>query len=534
MDQKQSLLIKKTIDLLLRKRAVIIGLVLLSMPIGLGVYLKTPKVYQSSTLLSYQQQKINPNKLSPDVMTQIRDIVSTITQIATSQTNLEKLIKNFGLYPEAVQYRPMEDVVEMMRRDISINPSRQGDTFRITYFGKDPAQVVKVANALAARFIEENLKYREERAAETSTYTNQELEMAKSVMDEKEAAMRDYKLKHFNEMSDQRVSNVSRLISLQEQYQKKQESILELERTKVLIQDQMSFRKKMINSEPTAAKSPENPIPAEGPSGGDRAEQIDKLRSHLSYLLGRYTENHPEVKRIKKMLAQVEAEELANPTVVVSPNQGSPVALSGAPSKTSSLDRTNVELESQLKNISLSIASIEQEMAELRKTISQFEGWVAAAPVREAEWSSLTREYGELKKHYDLLVAQNLQAISNLNLERRQKGSQFKIEDPAQYSEKPVRPDFIKIMALAIAAGAGLGFGYAFVTSYFDQSFRQLGEIEDFLNVPVVCTIAYIETSQEILQKKRRFVIGLVVLLVASLLIAGLFYFTWSRGKIII
>ncbi len=534
MDQKQSLLFKKTIDLFLRKRAIIITLVLLSMPVGLGVYLKTPKVYQSSTLLSYQQQKINPNKLSPDVMTQIRDIVSTITQIATSQTNLEKLIKSFGLYPEAVQYRPMEDVVEMMRRDISINPSRQGDTFRITYFGKDPAQVVKVANALAARFIEENLKYREERAAETSTYTNQELEMAKSVMDEKEAAMRDYKLKHFNEMSDQRVSNVSRLISLQEQYQKKQESILELERTKVLIQDQMNFRKKMSDSDKLTARSSENATPVEGPAVGSRIEQINKLKSHLAYLLGRYTENHPEVKRLKKLLAQVEAEELANPTVVASPSQNGSLATTGAPSGAGTLDKTNLEMESQLKNISLSITAIEREMDELRKTISQFEGWVAAAPVREAEWSSLTREYGELKKHYDILVSQNLQAISNLNLERRQKGSQFKIEDPAQFPEKPVKPDFIKIMALAIAAGAGLGFGYAFVTSYFDQSFRQLGEIEEFLNVPVICTIAYIETSQEVLEKKRRFLIGLLLLLVASLLVAGLFYLTWSRGKIII
>ena len=161
MDNIQRQLTNKYVDLLCRRKWLIITILLISLPIGLGVYLLTPKMYQAVSLLSYQQQKINPNKLSPDVADKIRDIVSTLTQIVTSRTNLEKLILELNLYPEARKNLPMEDIVDSMRGAIKIEPSTQGDIFRIAFNHGNPELVTKVANSLAAKFIEENLKYRE-------------------------------------------------------------------------------------------------------------------------------------------------------------------------------------------------------------------------------------------------------------------------------------------------------------------------------------------------------------------------------------
>lgn len=198
MDSTQRHLVKKYVDMLYRRKVLIVTLLLLSLPVGLAVYLKTPKVYQASSLLSYEQQMISAGKMSADKSSRIRDIVSTLTQVVTSRTNLEKLIVDLALYPELLARLPMEDVVEIMRKDINIVPSPQGDIFKIAFTHHSRDKVVKVTNALAAKFIEENLKYREERATETSSYTSNELESAKAAMDRKENAMRDYKLQHFN------------------------------------------------------------------------------------------------------------------------------------------------------------------------------------------------------------------------------------------------------------------------------------------------------------------------------------------------
>ncbi|MEA1932956.1 MAG: Wzz/FepE/Etk N-terminal domain-containing protein, partial [Thermodesulfobacteriota bacterium] len=225
MEHEQRLKLKKYLDIVLRSKKIIIFCLLVSIVAGLGKYLRTPKTYESTALIRYQQQSVNPSRMSPDVQTRIREMVSTVGQQITSRTSLESLIKKFDLYTEMREKIPMEDVVVRMRNDhISIRPESRGDIFRVSFNGGNPKKVMLVTNELAAKFIEENLRFREERASETSAYVKDELQMAKKSLDELESTMRDYKLKFYNEMPQQRDLNMSRLNSLQTQYQGNQDS----------------------------------------------------------------------------------------------------------------------------------------------------------------------------------------------------------------------------------------------------------------------------------------------------------------------
>lgn len=520
MDKQQSLLLKKYVDLLHRWRVLLLALLLIALPAGLIYYVLTPKVYQSSSLLSYQQQSVSPNKMSPDLNARIQDTVSTLTQIVTSRTSLEGLIVSLDLYTEARAKFPMEDVVETMRKNINIQPSRRGDIFSISYSGADPVKVVRVTNALAAKFIEENLQYREERATETSSYTSNELEMAKSIMDKKEAAMRDYKLKYYNEMPDQRDANIRRLTSLQEQYQANQVSILELERTRVLAQEQIALRKKTMGSGVTTTTSSAK---SSRPGGGESPyDQLQRMRRNLELLLVTHTENHPEVKRVRKIIEKLEAEGAGTQqsrTVVARQNPA--------------LDNDLVQLQTQLSKLNIDIEAMELEKKQISDTIKQYEEWIAAAPVREAEWSALTREYSQLKSHYDFLVSQDLQAKSMLNLERRQKGSQFKIVDPARSPEKPTKPNFFAAMGISMAAALSLGLILILGIDFLDGSFRDSDDIELSMGLPVLTTIQFVRTPAE---SRRRMLVSAGVtsfLFTGLVLVVALFWYAWLKGKIV-
>ena len=158
-------------------------------------------------------------------------------------------------------------------------------------------------------------------------------------------------------------------------------------------------------------------------------------------------------------------------------------------------------LQIRIKDIGLSIKKLEREKEEIRLQIKKYEEWVEAAPVREAEWSSLTREYAELKKHYDFLVAQNLQALSALNLEINQKGSQFKIEDLAQVPENPVKPNFRKIMILTLFAGVMAGLLFAVGLEVVDTSFKSQFELEQTFNLSVIGSVPHFELAGETARK---------------------------------
>lgn len=533
MDIKQRQLVNKYLDLFFRRKIFIIVLILLSLPVGLAVYLTTPKVYESSSLLSYQQQKISPNKLSPDFQSNIRDIVNTLTQIVTSRTNLEKIIMDLDLYSGAREKLPIEDVIEMFRKKIVIKPSNRGNVFTISYSGGQPEKVVRVTNAIAAKFIEENLKYRQERAIDTTSYANQELQAAKKVMDAQENAMRDYKLKNYDEMPDHREANMSRLTSLQGQYQGKQDSIQDLERTLVLIQDQMN------NLKILAQRSAEYATDLDAGSfvWSEADNRLTELRSTLDGLLLKYTEKHPEVVRVRKLITKLEVEEQSQSEEEQSQSDVGSTDISiwqPPPIQDTSYEQTLLQLERQRNDIQGNIANIENEKTQLKEKIEQIEEWVAAAPVREAEWSSLTREYGQLKKHYDYLVSQNLAAQSMLNLEEQQKGSQFKIEDPGRFPGKPIKPNFLKIMAMSVMAGLGLGIGGILVLDVFDASFRDPEALEPSLGIPLLITIPYIETQAEVKRKKWVLAFKSLLLLSGSGLVVALFALVWIRGYIVL
>jgi len=535
MEQQQSQQIKQYIDLVIRRKKMIISFVMISIFAGLGLYVKTPKVYQSTALLIYERGKINSgNRVTPDVTTETREMVATLTQQVTSRTSLEAIIKQFDLYPKERQKLPMEDVVDLMRlHDVAIQPDK-GDVFKVSFNGAEPKKVMQVANAIAARFIEENLRYREEKASETSSYVGDELELSKTTLDKKEEIMRDYKLKYYNEMPQQFQANSTRLTALQTQLQTNRTNIQELERTKIMIQEQISKRKAAL-AELSQQAGVGAAIPTQQGGVNPALSELSQARQQLAALRLRYTDSHPEVRQLQKKVATLEESQVAPEEGLDSAADGGKGRSAAVPHRAAlSHDNQLDQLELQLKQADLAMESRNQENEGLKKQIDQYEKWLSMTPVREAEWTALTRDYEQLSKNYQQLVGRNLEAGAAESLERRQKGSQFKIVDSAYLPEKPIRPNFKKIMLMALAAGLGLGGGLAFLLELQDSSFRDVAEAESYLGMPVICAIPLIISDKEIKANRRRSLAWLVLLLVSVVILLGGMAYLYKTGRIII
>ncbi len=530
MENQQRQQIKKYLDLLVYRWKWLVICLLVALTTGLVFYLRQPQIYRSTALLSYEQQQINPTLMSPEQgKKRLRDTVSTLSQIVISRNNLESIIRQFNLYEEARKTLPIEDVIDMMRKNITIDFGSGGDTFTVSFDGTNQGKVQKVTNALAAKFIEENLKYREARAVETSRYTEDELAMAKRVLDQKEAAMRDYKLKYYNELPDQREANMTRLSALYEQYQQIQDSLQNLEHTKIQVLEQISLRKRLqkqaasIERERSEASdsagSPTLPV--------DRYERLEKLRDYLAMLQDKYTDKHPEVKRTKKMIARLEAE-----------LEEEPVTQKGdKPKKKKKRVRINPEiqqLEMQLADIDFNLKNLREDKKTIKAEIEKYNKWIAMTPIREAEWSELTRDYDQLRRHYDYLVSKNLQAESAEHLEKKQKGSKFKIVDSARFPEKPYRPDFLRILLVSAGIGLLTGAALIFGLDFVDTSFKDVYDIEAFLEVPVVCSVPYIENTGERQKNRLMFFLWCFIFFLYTAILVAAFAYYWKQGRIIL
>jgi len=403
----------------------------------------------------------------------------------------------------------------------------QGYVFSVTYQGGDPEKVMKVTNALASKFIEENIRFREERVTETSTYVEDELRMAKEKLDQKEEKMRDYKLKYYNEMPDQREVNMSRLNVLQGRYNTTQNNIHNMEQTRLILLEQISLQNSLLGVGNLAGQGNAGPASQSG-----EINDLPTARMELEALLAKYTDQHPDVKRLKAHIKKLEEQEQKVKTATTK-SPGSNLRAQSSGQSYSSNAQIN-QLHLQVKEIEMGLQTSKDELFQIQKEIKKYQDWIDAVPVREAEWNALTRDYNELRKHYEELVSQSLAAESAESLERRQKGSQFKIIDPAYFPQKPSKPNFYEIMAIAIAASLGVCLGLIISLDTLDTSFREAADIEKYLDIPVICSIPFVATRDEKKKRKLRSILWGSAFAMSGIVIAICLVFYWHKGVIIL
>ncbi|MFP4000008.1 MAG: GumC family protein [Desulfobacterales bacterium] len=537
-EQSQIDVLKKYMNLLLNRYRLIAVCVFIAVSAGFFFYLSQPKIYESSASIIYQEQRINPSRFSPDESRQMREMVNTVAQQVMSRGNLENMIKNYSFYQNPERDPSMEELIARARENINVTMQRdRGNVFSVSFQGKDPSTVMDVTNWLASKFIEENLRVREERARETSTYIHNELGMAKERLNKKEAEMRDYKLKHYNEMPDQRAANMSRLNALQEQFQALQTNIYNLEQTRLLMSEQLEIRRGLQDEETAAAEAA-----GEGPES-TTAQELAEARSSLNDLLDRYTSEHPQVKRQQQRISRIEARletERRQQTGTEQqelPGIGDAEETVVAERDAELLSRQDTrigELAGRIREIDVNLSTLRKESDNILMQIGNYQKWVEAAPIREAEWASLTRDYEELRDYHDELLSQSLGAEAAESLEISQKGSQFKVVDPAFMPKTPVKGTFLKILLASIAAGLAAGGGIAFGLEFMNTSFKDAKEVENFLQLPVTCALPLIVTEKE--QKramiKRIAWFSFFAVWLAALITAGVYF--WQQGEIII
>ena len=83
-----------------------------------------------------------------------------------------------------------------------------------------------------------------------------------------------------------------------------------------------------------------------------------------------------------------------------------------------------------------------------------------------------SRDYQNIQNSYSSLLNRKLEAEIAVNMEKKQKGEQFRIIDPARVPQKPISPDLKKLFMIIMAAGLGLGAGLIFLLDLFNSSFN--------------------------------------------------------------
>lgn len=504
----EALDITKYLDMALRRKWWVIIPFLLTVLAGLTYDLITPKIYEAETLILVQPQKVPSNFVQAIVSSDLEDRLRTITQQVTSRTNLERIIKEYQLYRKPSKNNMvLEAKVELFRKNIEIDVSkgaRGGTAFTISFRGIDPKKVMQVTNALASNFISENLKIRESQALGTSSFLADELDSLRKRLAEKEARLKEYRQKYMGAMPEHLQTNLRILERLQGDLEQLNDNLRDAQNRKLIVQKQIAEAETM-QTQMSGLEWGNSLIEFDPSSGaGDvGSEELRALKKRLILLESRYTANHPDVRRTKNMIAKLETKEAEKEAESDEPETESTELAPVFPMGENFL-------QPQLQQIHLEIRNLKNEIRKVHANVASYQKKVEDTPKREQELLSINRDYDNLKKLYDSLLNRKLEAEIAVSMEKKQKGEQFRVIDPAKIPMLPVEPDARKIILLTLLLGLGLGGGLGYLKEYMDTSFKTPDEAEKELDIPVLISIPIRYTDRETRRIKRKQIMAYV------------------------
>ena len=485
-------------DLLLRRRWIVIASFFIAITAGIYFSIFLPKIYQAETLILVEPQRVPDNYVRAIVSSNLDARISTIKEMIMSRTNLLKIIENFNLL-NGPEYAGMflDDKIEEMRRRTSVDIVNGRNAFKISFLDKEPQKTVQVVTAIANLVIDQNLKVRESQALGTVVFLENELVKMRGKLEEVEATLKDFRKNHMGELPDQLASNLMVLDRLQQQLGDKQKSLRDEKNRLISLENQVQLAREQAAITVTATALPENGQPS----------TLEGLKRQLAEYKIRYTPQHPDVIALQRKIAELEKE-----IPLPSSNSGD----SGSPRPAGGVGRpgSGLGLESDLimqrNGTAREIAAFKEEISALQEQIDIYQRRVENTPKLEQELLSLNRDYDNTQKTYESLLSRKQEAEVAANMERQQKGEQFRILDPARLPDRPQSPDMRKLFLMCVAAGLGLGCGLIFALDYVDNSVKKPEDVPTKLRVPLLVTMPIVKSPADI--RNRRINDGLSIL----------------------
>lgn len=473
-----------------------------------------PNRYQSDTLIQIVPQRVPDAYVRSTVTTDLDERLKSITQQIMSRTRLEEVITELDLYAsERSKSVPMEDLVTRLRADIEVAvtpPRRVGnrladpDSFRLLFTYSDPQTAMRVTEQLGSWFISENSRLRGMQADSTNEFLDSQLADARNRLVAQEKKLEAFRERHSGRLPSQMQTNMTAIQNTQMQLQSLVAS-LETDRGRKLVTERLY--NDAVAEQQTAAASPPPPAPNQQPSndnapaGTTARQQLEAARQQLSRLELRLTAEHPDIRRTKAMIVDLEKKAAAE--AQATPGSGAAPATPTTAEETRRRERIS-SLRAELDGLNRTIAVKEAEERRMRGLVADYQSRIDSVPGLESEWISLSRDYDTLQETYRGLLQKSEESKVAANLERRQIGEQFRVLDPARVPTKPMSPQRMFVNLGGLALGIVLGLALAGLLEFLDSTYRNEKDVVNALSLPVLAVVPNLPTAADLKEAARR------------------------------
>ncbi len=484
------------------------------------VAMALPNEYESYATVLVEPQAISPQLVQVQAGARESDLTERL-QIMTAQIlsrpRLSRIIDEVKLYPEEQETMLREQIIDLMRDRIRVEPvvpelqrgtaARQGteaiNQFKIYFSDRDPRIAKEVAQRLANDFIERHIQQRVEMSQKSVDFIESELDRLAQRIEEIEARVAGVKAANPSRLPEDLGANQQRLQRLASELAASQRGLA------VARSDEAFYRSR---------------VAAAGALGGaddtSPTRRLELIELALADFAARgFTEKHPDV-----IKAKVEQEELRKHIQALE--------AAGKEESLATPSFAQQSAEAEAERAALHRAAAEEEIARLEEMLEEVQALLAETPAVAEQLDALEREYQHLFGSYQDFSRRRLEATVQAQLERRQLGEQFRVLEAAFEAPEASSPNRPLIVIIGVLFGVMLGGGLAVVLESTDPSVHSARQLQLTANLPVLASIPeiWLDSDRAALRRKRMREVTVTAAVVAFALVGGFANYAWVNG----
>ena len=490
-----------------RKFRLIIPAVLV-IAISAVIAMTMPPVYKSTGTVLIEEPEVPREFIRSTITSFAAERLQVIQQRVMTTQNLVSIINKFNLFSDERKRKPISEVASGFRDRISMDlvSAEVGDprsgrsgkaviAFNVSYEDENRRVAQQVANELVSLYLNENLRIRREKAAETTGFLAEEANRLGKQVSELEAKMADFKQRNSGMLPEQLGLNLSALNRVQTQLAEADRQLQALQEHKIVLQGQLTqldpqgprvIDGQTVLSSPERLKAlqtklismrgvygPKHPdvlkmereveVLKKETGGGDNTDalkqQLQELNERLTVERKRYGDKHPDVVNLERQVDSLKRAIKAGGKS------------SGKNTYTPEPDNPSyIMVQSQIKTVNSQIEAVTKEREELKKSLAEYEDRVQKIPENEREYLTLRRDYDNAYSKYREVKSKQLEAQLAEALETERKGERFSLIEPPQLPLVPVRPNRIAILFIGFIFAGAAGVGNVFLAEALDES----------------------------------------------------------------
>jgi polysaccharide chain length determinant protein, PEP-CTERM locus subfamily len=493
-----------------RRRRIALGMVFAVTALAaLIIGVQWPKKYDASTtILAQESSIITPLMEGAASPTANANRAGIARAVIFSRKVMGQILVTGGWM--AAHPNPVEQdrLIEAIKARTKVVISHD-NLITISYYDSDPKRAYDVTREYARLFISESLASKQRESRDAFEFINGEVETYRKKLTDAEDKLKDYRGTNADARPGSETDTEARITQLRTQIENARMDLMEKRSQEASLNSQLSG---------------ESEINAVQTTKGIYQTQLADLQAQLDKLLMSYTADYPDVVRVRHQMEDLRQQ-------IAQADRRQSGYLSGSPTAIESNSQFNplyAQLKSQLSASRADIAAISARMSASEAMLQSEMERSNRIANSENVTSELTRDYNVNRDVYQDLLKRRENARVSMNLDAKQQGLTFLVQNPAVM---PLTPSGLRFMhfglagiLLSLAVPLGLLFGIA----RFDPRVRSTAQLERATGLVVLATIPFYATPQD--RQRERLHNTLLMLIVLGVALAYLALF-WLKLK---